>query len=213
MSTITTTLTFDDLIASYDPELDELEDAYHDVVEFAEDEYGDNMGQWPKSVRAMASMFDQSGKSIQQRRHVLETLRDEYDDGTFTIKMLTGSELIDVETRLRMEAKSRDVEVAELQTYRQQLTADAATVEAPEGVPRDDDDSPLISECPNPLTLAIHEHVERLNTSGSVDFRAPGFGDRTLSADSSSPELPTQSKATSSDTATDAESSTDSGGS
>ena len=181
--TITETVTFDDLISSYGPELEELEAAYNGAVEYATDEYGEERTEWPNEVRSLVEMYNEAGKSIQQRQHVLERLSTHYGDGGFKIAMLTGSELMDIETEMRMKAKDRGVQVSELQAYRQQLTTDYATVGAPEEFPTDSDGSPQPSEAPNPLTLSLYEHVERLNMGGSSDFRAPGFGDSTGSVD------------------------------
>ena len=196
--TITTALTFDDLINDHDDDLESLRAAYEEVVEYATEEHGERPA-WPDVLRQQAQMYDEAGKSIQRRQHVLTTLRDEYDDAEFTIKMLSGSELMDIETDLRMEAQKRGVEPGTLQAYRQQLTVDRATVAAPDAVPTDDDGNPLPSECPNPLTLALHEQVERLNTAGAADFRAPGFGDATDGAAFGSSGVPTSAKKTSSD--------------
>lgn len=182
--TITTTVTFDELISDYDSELGDLREAYEEVVEFAQEEYGSEDApaerpEWPAEVRQQAEAYEEAGKAIQKRQHVLETLREEYDDGEFTLKMLSGGELMEVETELRMEAQRRDTQPSMLQAFRQQLVVDRATVGAPDAVPTDDEGSPVPSECPGPLTLALHEQAERLNTSGAGDFRAPGFGDET----------------------------------
>lgn len=179
-NTITTTVTFSDLITHNDPELDQLRDAYEDAVEYGTDEYGtDERHAWDSNLRQQVSMYDEAAKAIQSRQHVLQELADEYEDDAFEVKMLSGSELLDLETELRMEAQRKGVGVDALQARRKQLTVDAATVDAPDEVPRDDDGSPVPSECPNPLTIALHEQVESLNTAGGGDFRAPGFGEST----------------------------------
>lgn len=191
-NTITTTVTFDDLSTAYDDELAELREAYEDVVAFAEEEFGPDAFDRPipedgdegdrealATLKQQARVYEESGKSIQNRQHVLDSLKESYSGMDFTIKMLTGSELMDIETELRMEAQAKGVEVSTLQATRKQLTVDAATVDAPPEVPRDDDGNPTPSECPNPLTFALHDQIERLNTSGATDFRAPGFGDET----------------------------------
>lgn len=187
---ITTDVAFADLQAQYDDELADLREAYEELVEYARDEYGDQRGEWPKGVRQYATVLDESGKSIQKRQHVLETLASEYDGDTFGIKMLSGAELVEVETELRMEARKRDADPDAVQSYRQQLTVDTATVDAPAAVPTDDDGSPLPSECPNPLTISLYEQVERLNQAGSTDFRAPGFGDEASGAASPTSDRP-----------------------
>lgn len=187
---ITTTVTFEDLITDHDADLSDLKAAYEEVVEYAREEYGPRP-EWPDSIRQLAEMYNESGKSIQSRQHVLETLRDAYGDGAFTIKMLSGAELTDIETELRMEAQKRGVGTDTLQAKRQQLTTDRATVSAPEGVPTDDDGSPAPSEGPNPLAISLYEQVERLNTAGAADFRAPGFADATDGAAFGSSGVPT----------------------
>lgn len=174
---ITTTVTLADLRDQYDDELAEFRDAFEEVVEHAREEYGDR-AEWPDAVRQTAEAYEEAGKSIQRRQHALDRFADEYGDGAFEVKMLSGAELMSIESDLRTEAAGRDVDPETLSAYRQQLTVDAATVDAPAGVPTDDD-GPLPSECPNPLTLSLYDVVERLNTAGAADFRAPGFGDET----------------------------------
>lgn len=191
---ITTDVTFADLRAQYDDELDDLRKAHNELIDHALEEYGHDEGhEWPESIRAAVEAYDEAGKSIQRRQHVLDRLREEYGEGAFTITMLSGAELMDVETELRMEANKRGVQPSTLQALRQQLTVDAATTGAPEGVPRDDDGSPVPSECPNPLTLALYDQVEALNTAGETGFRAPGFGEETTGAASASSGRPTSS--------------------
>jgi len=73
-----------------------------------------------------------------------------------------------------MEAQQRGVDVDVIQTKRNALTVDAATVDAPEDVPTDDGPTP--SECPNALTLSLWELVELYNNSGSVDFQPEVVG-------------------------------------
>lgn len=178
MTAISTTVTFDDLIAAYDDELADLREAYDDLVEWATDEHGDERVAWPDEALAKARQLDSAAQTIQKRQHVLERLADEYDDGAFTLKMLSGAELMDIETELRMEANSRGISPQALDSYREQLVVDAAVTDAPDAAPRDDDGNPLVSECPNPLVFALSEQAERLNTAGETDFRAPGFGER-----------------------------------
>lgn len=195
---ITTTVSFSDLAGQYDSELDDLRDAHNELVSHALEEYGDDGHEWPESVRATIDAYEAAGKQIQRRQHSLDQLTGEYDDGTFTLAMLSGADLMEIETDLRVEARERDADVNDLQALRQQLTVDAATVDAPAGVPTGDDGSPLPSECPSPLTLSLYDQVERLNTAGAVDFRAPGFEAGTSGVASPSSDRPTSSGTSSS---------------
>jgi hypothetical protein len=188
--TITTQITWSELISQYDDELDDLQDAYDELTEQARDEYG---ADWqdtplPDDPEAVADdkqrlwvyqqqteRLDESAKSIQQRRHNLERLKDEYGDGDFEIKMLTGAETMDIETELRMLAQKQDMDVEDVQIRRNDLTVNKATVDAPDGIPREDD-SPTPSECPHALTLALWEQIQTFNNAGDTDFTAAGLG-------------------------------------
>jgi len=179
---LTTTVTWQDLIHHYDDELADLSDAYTELQTLANDEYGDDAlsnpptDQQQQAIQQQAQRYEEAVETIQKRQHVLEQLREEYGAGDFEIKMLSGSETMDIETELRMEAQQRGVDVDVIQTKRNALTVDAATVDAPEDVPTDDDGSPVPSECPNALTLSLWELVELYNNSGSVDFQPEGVG-------------------------------------
>lgn len=193
-NTITQTVTFADMIADVESDLEDIEDVYDDTVDYATEEYGDNRAEWPDEVQAQAVLFDQAAQTHQSRRHVLEMLQDEWESVTFEIALLTGKELMEIETELRVEAQRRDVQPDALQATRKQLAVDAATVDAPEEVPRDDGGSPVPSECPNPLTIQLHELVERLNQAGATDFSPPGFGETDALADTASRASPPSSK-------------------
>lgn len=191
--TITTSVTWSDLRTAYDDELAELRDAYEEIRDLAVEEYGDGaldrpLPNDPETLpddqrdlwvyQQQAQQYDEAAKSIQKRQHMLDRLADEYGDGTFEIKMLSGEETMDIETELRMLAQSNDeMPVGAVELRRNGLTVDAATVDAPEGVPRDDEDSPTPSDAPNALTLALWEQVEAFNNAGETGFRAEGFGD------------------------------------
>ena len=193
---IRTEVTFSDLIAAYDDELADLEAGYEETVAFIRDEWGDDAIDRPiptdtasltdddlehlAAMRATASAYEESGKQIQRRNHALETLSRDCDGDTFGLRMLTGAELMDIERDLKLKAQAEDVEQSVVEHYRKALVVDAATVDAPDAIPTDDDGSPVPSEAGNPLTLALYEAVENLNQAGAVDFRAPGFGDRDL---------------------------------
>jgi len=186
-TTVTTTVTFHDLEHAYDSELDELEAAYEDVVAEAQSEHGDDAldvrdpDDELAQLQQQAEAYEQAGMAIQSRQHSIGQLADEYEGNRFKLKMLSGRELMDIEAELRAKAQQRDVSPESLQSERKALVVDAATVEAPDGVPQAEDsvgeNDPKPSECPNPLTLALYEQVERLNQAGDTDFRAPGFGD------------------------------------
>jgi hypothetical protein len=208
MTTPTTTLTFDDLRAQYDDELDELRDAWNELTEHIRDEWGDDALDFNPAqadsldseamerlgaVQATREMYDESGKSIQRRQHALDALADEYGGDEFELRMLTGNELMQIETDLRMEANRRDVDVQLLQSERKGQVVDMATVSAPEGIPTDDEGSPTPSEAPQAIMLALYEQAEQLNNAGTTDFRAPGFGDGDGSGRSSSSVTPTAS--------------------
>jgi len=220
---ITTSVTWGDLISAYDNELDEYREAYEELRETARDEFGDD---WrsetlPDSPDALtdeqqtrwayqqqADAYEQSVETIQQRQHLLDRLREEYGEGSFELKMLTGEETMEIETELRMLAQQSDRSVDVVQVRRNTLTVDAATVDAPDGVPRDDG-SPAPSECPNGLTLALWGQVQALNNAGETGFTPAGLGDEqqadspggssdTLepSAPSSTPSAPTPTEET-----------------
>lgn len=208
-STITQTITFSDLITAHQGELDDLRDAYQDVQARASEEFGEDALDRPipqnisedaqdelRGLQQEATVYNESAKSIQQRVNALKRLEGEYGDGDFEIRMLSGSELMDIERALRTEPRFRDVPRDAVQGDRKAMVGDVATVEAPEGVPRDDDGSPTPSECPNPLTLSLYEQVELLNNGGGVDFRPPGFDDepRGVASSSSGVRTPSESE-------------------
>jgi hypothetical protein len=188
---ITTEVTWADLRSAYDDELADLRDAYDELTEQAREEYGEDWQDRPMPrnpdalgdderdlwvYQQQAAQYDQAAQSIQKRQHMLDRLADEYGDGDFEIKMLTGEETMQIETELRTLAQERGIDVSVIQVRRNALTVDKATVDAPEGVPREDG-SPVPSECPNALTLALWDQVEAFNNAGETGFRAAGFGD------------------------------------
>jgi len=204
---ITTTVTFDDLIAQYDDELDSLRDAYEDATDAADDADGDNADR----LEATAQAYNEAAKSIQQRTNALEVIQGELDGDTFEIKMLSGTELMEIETELRMKAQRKDADVSTLQAERQGMVADCATVSAPDGVPTGDDGTPKPSDAPNPLTLSLYEQVERLNQGGATDFQAPGFDGERQSGPRATSVAPEHSEALSPQSDTTDASTPDSG--
>lgn len=189
--TITTTVTWADLLNSTTDELPTLREAYDELETLVTEEYGEDaldrtLPQDPELLeddernlwvyRTQMDQYDEAAKSIQQREHVLQRLQEEYGDEPFEIKMLSGDETVEIEIELRMLAEQRDTSVEKIQTKRNTLVADAATVDAPEGIPTEDG-SPVPSDAPNALTLALWEQINQFNNSGATDFQAPGFGD------------------------------------
>lgn len=194
---ITTTLTWGDLKENHREDLSEYREAYDELREQATDQYGedaldqplpsdpnnvdaDNRELW--AYQQQAERIEQAAESIENRLNMLGRLEEEYGAGTFEIKMLSGSETMDVETDLRMTAQERGMSVENIQHRRNLIVVDKATVDAPEDVPRDDDGSPTPSECPNALALSLWEHINTLNNAGQTDFRPEGFGDNTLTS-------------------------------
>lgn len=189
---ITQTVTWADLHAELSDELADLRDAYDEIREQAIDEYGedaldrtlpddpDNVADENRDLwtyQRQIDQYNQAKQSIDRRINVLERLEDEVGSGDFEIKMLTGNETMDIETRLRLKAQERNTAVDTIQHLRELWVVDAATVDAPEGVPRDDDDSPLPSECPNALATSLYERINKLNNAGAADFQTAGFGE------------------------------------
>lgn len=210
---ITTTVTWDDLRADADAELSDLRDAHDELTDLATDEYGDGALNRPLpsdpdavpedhlrlwAIQQRAEQVDEAAKQLQKRKEVLAFLRDELGDDPFKIKMLTGEETMAIEAEIRGLAQSEDEpSPALVQLKRNGMTVDAATVDAPAGVPRagDDEDDPLPSKAPNALTMALWQQVERFNTAGATDFRAAGIGERNRVASGPSGPSPTPSDA------------------
>lgn len=188
---ITTTVTWDDLISAQTDELDELREAYEEITTLAREEYGDDAldralpsdlddiddGEQDLAIyQQQAAMYDQGARVLQKRINLLETLRDELGGGGFEIKMLSGREAMSLEVNLRTDADAEDAGTQEVELMRNQDTTDAAVVDAPDGIPRDDTDSPKPSDGPNQLVNALFQQVQRFNSAGAPDFRAEGFG-------------------------------------
>lgn len=189
--TITTEVTWADLRQSAESELSDLRDAYDELVALAEDEYGEEWADEPLpldtddmdddetrlwAIRQQAQQVEESAKAIQKNLNNLARLQDEYGDGPFEVKMLTGEETMAIETELRMLADREGVDVEHVQLRRNGLAVDKATVDAPDGVPTEDG-SPAPSKAANALTMALWEQVERFNNAGATDFRPGGFGE------------------------------------
>jgi len=174
--TVTQNVTFGDLIAQYDDELADLREAAEDAIADAEAQHGDDREEWPESVQQTLALLHTSAQATQQRQHALETIQDDYGSDPFELSMLSGRQLMDLETTLRVKANKRGVEPSTLQSERKALAVDAACESAPEGIPVGED-GPEPSEAPNPLMLALYDQVETLNNAGATDFRAPGFED------------------------------------
>jgi hypothetical protein len=220
--TLTTTITFADLITAVKDELDDLEAQYDDTKALIEAEWDadpfdmelpdlsdvddeDTMQLVGLAMNAM--QLEESAKESQKRLHVLKQLREEYDDGRFELRMLTGQEVMDIETQLKMKAQREGVDRGAVNHERHAKVADTCVVDAPEGFPTDDDGDPKPSDGPQALMFALYNQCERLNSSGATDFTAPGFGDATASTatgasapPSTSPDSPVPSAPTDANT-------------
>jgi hypothetical protein len=216
---ITTTVTWQDLREAQQRDLDELREAYDELRDAATDEYGDDALTQPVPddytaieddarlklavYQQQAQMYEQSAKTLQKRLNLLDVLESELGGEPFKIKMLSGEEAMATEVDLRTDVQaSGDGGERELQLKRNKATVNAATVDAPDGVPRDDDGSPVPSECPNALVNALFGKVEKFNSAGDPDFRGAGFGGPTGAG-----STPAVSSAPRSDASTPSESS------
>lgn len=179
---ITTTVTFSDILSYHQAELDDYRDAHDELTEYARDEYGDHRAEWGEDITSLLLLVTESAKTVEQRINFIERVQDEYDGSEFTIKMLSGRELSEIESELRMTAQKRDTDIQQLSSERKMETLDRAITSAPEGFPSDDDGNPEASNAPNALALSLHEQVQLLNQSGETGFRAAGFGDELDSA-------------------------------
>jgi len=203
---ITTTVTWADMRAALSDELGELRDAYDEIHDRVTDEYGDDaldrtLPNDPDDMddderqlwiyRQQIDQYNSAKQSIDNRLNMLDRLEDEYGSGDFEIKMLSGAETMDIETDLRLLAQQRDTSLDKVRHRRTLLVTDAATVDAPEGVPRDDEGSPQPSAAPNALAVSLWDHIDKLNNAGQTDFQPGGFGegdpDPTPTTDTSAP--------------------------
>ena len=189
--TLTRTITFGDLKAQYDDELDDLTAAYDELETVLETEFGDDVTAAEtaddKQLAALLqtrAVYDQSAQSVQKRQHLLDVLADEYGDGAFEIQVLSGDEMMAIERQLLMSDHDNQ-DLADIE--RRGLFVDVCVTDAPDGFPTDDDGSPVPSKAPQALTLALWEAAERLNNAGAADFRAPGLGDRPAAVESGTP--------------------------
>jgi len=193
---ITTTVTWDHLIHAHDDELETYREAYQDLRALAAEEYDAALDD-PTSdddlqaIQQQAARYEQAVQELQRHQNALETLRDQLGSGDFEIKMLSGQEALEIAKEVQMDARENDTPPSVVETKRNQLVADTATVDAPEGVPREDG-SPVPSQLPNVLATALFEQVQRYNTAADVDFRAAGCGD----ADPLAPSEPSVSPTT-----------------
>lgn len=179
---ITTTVSWDTLISAHDAELAEYRDAYQELRELAAEEYDAALDdptsdEELQAIQQQAARYEQAVQELQRHRNALETLRGQLGDGDFEIKMLSGQEALEVAKQVQTDAYQENTPPSVIETERNQLVADMATVDAPEGVPTDDDGSPEPSALPNVLATALFEQVQRFNTAADVDFRAEGCGD------------------------------------
>jgi hypothetical protein len=200
--TITTTITWSELIGQYDDEREQYEQARAEIGEVAAEEYGDDWRE--QSVPSDPDLLDpeerdlyvyhlqdaqlrNSIQSCDKRQNVLETIQDHYGDGEFEVRMLTGQETMDIETDLRMAAQREGVDVDALEVRRKGNVVDRATVAAPEGIPTDDSGSPVPSDAEDALTQSLWEMVNRFNSTGSVDFQTADRGDTAAPSPTAAP--------------------------
>jgi uncharacterized protein YukE len=199
----TTNLSFDDLIAQYDPELSDLQDAYDELTETIDDAVDDmepeddDAGQQIMALRQLAQGYQQTMQTIEARQTFLEGIREDWDGDTFEVQLLTGSDTMQIEKELRMVAQDDWVDQQFLQRKRQRLVTDAAVIDAPAAVPQEDGD-PQPSECPNQVVEALAEAVNAYQTGGSPDFRPQGYGDPRESVADAMSALPTSAASQSS---------------
>ena len=214
---ITTSVTWQDLRDAQERELSDLREAYDELETLAQEEYGDDALTRPvpndlgdiddsdllqrAAIHQQIQLLKQSRETVEQRLNLLSVLEDELGDGEFEIKMLSGQEAMQVEVDLRTDADAKEWDRQTLQIVRNQRTVDAAVVDAPEGVPRQDE-SPVPSECPNALVNTLFEQVQRFNSAGQTDFRPEGFGSPAPLEPSVSSATPTPSKRPSSESVT-----------
>jgi hypothetical protein len=219
--TISTTVSFADLIAAVERELDDLRAQYDDAVALIEEEYDEDamdaempdpadvddqdMMQLAGLVRNVM-LLDRQAQESQKRKHALEQFEDRYGGGEFELKSLTGQEVMDIETTIRLEANREGVDKSVFSAQRKQEIVDVAVTDAPDWFPSDDDSNPVASQAPQALMFALYEQAETLNSSGATDFTAPGFGETAFSSaessatPSTSPPSPTPSAPTETDT-------------
>lgn len=206
---ITTTVTWQDLRDAQQRELDDLADAYDDLEATIESEYGGDLTTTPTdlsniedpdlrqqaAIAQQMQLLDRSAETIEQRLNLLDTLETELGSGPWEIRMLTGQQVMDVEAQLRADADTQDWDRQTIQLHRNQRTVDAAVVDGPEDIPRNEDGTLQVCDhCPNALVNSLYEAVERFNSAGDTDFRAQGFGSDTGLARPGSSGTPTPSQ-------------------
>jgi len=172
---ITTTVSWATLISAPDDELAEYREAYQELKQLAAEVYDAALDdptsdEELQAIQQQAHRYERGVEEIQKRQAALERIREACGDGDFEIKMLSGEETIEIESQLRADAQQQDMSGDEIQSRRNALVVDAATVSTPEGVPENP------SEAPNQLTLTLWEQVESFNSAGAVDFTAAGCG-------------------------------------
>jgi len=186
---ITTTVTWQDLRDAQQRELDDLEAAYEELEELADDdalnrpvpsdlsEIEDDDLLQRAAIQQQAELLEQSRATIEKRINLLSELEDRLGAGPWEIKMLSGQEVMATEADLRTDAQANDWGRQTTQMRRNYYTVDAAVVDGPEDIPRSDDGTLNVSEhVPNALVNSLYEQVERFNSAGDPDFRPEGFG-------------------------------------
>lgn len=171
---LTDTVTFADMIDRYQTDKADLHNAYDELRDYAHEDHGDSKLQWPEELQQMAVLYEQTAEQLEQRINILERLQDEYD-GDFEIKMLSGQDTLDIETELKLLAQDKGVDVEVVEHERNKLLVDKAVIDAPEGIPREDE-SPVVSQAESALMRSLFEAIQTFNQAGDMDFRASGFG-------------------------------------
>jgi len=206
----TTSVSFADLAAQYDSELDDYREAYDELREVGRDRYGEGWLDDPVQpteqdieegtdtaeqyrLQRAAQQYARAAENTEEMQHAIDAFGDRYDGDTFEVAALTGSETIEMEMELRTLANQQDIDSDLVEVKRKELLVNAATVDAPEGVPTDDEGSPRPSECEQRIMFALADYISAYNSAGDVDFTAAGFDAEPRPAPGASSATPTDS--------------------
>lgn len=220
---ITTTVAWADLRDAQQSELDDLREAYDDLETTAQDEYGEDALSRPvpndlddiddeetralAAIQQQAALYEQSRETVEKRLNLLEVLEGELGDDPWEIKMLSGQEVMNVEAELRADRKTESWDRQMFALVRNYRTVDAAVVDGPEDIPREDGTLNVSENVPNALVNSLYEQVERFNSAGETGFRSEGFGSPpTVGGPSGSSATPASSNTPSKPSAPDDES-------
>lgn len=188
----TTTVTFGDLAAQYDSELEDYRDAYEQLRAVGRERFGEGWLDDPVQpteedleagtdtaeqyqLQRAAQQYAQAAENTEEMQHAIETFGGRYDGDAFEIKALTGSETIEMEMELRTLANQSDIDDDLVEVKRKELLVNTATVDAPPEVPTDEDGTPTPSACEQRIMFALADYISAYNSAGDVDFTAAGF--------------------------------------